>query len=116
MSRLLKIHFNEAKVLINKYFTIFPQIKIFMDEMEKFVIQNKYALSPLDKRRIDFSMIDWDNSGLVAHVKNQAKNFPFQGCGASVTKLALVRIAKRIKDEKINAKLINVIHDKFCCV
>ena len=37
---------------------------------------------------------------------------PFQGAGASVTKLALCRIRRRINEQKLDAKLVNVIHDE----
>jgi len=84
-----------------------------MDDVVEQVQVNKYAVSPLDKRRVDLFGIDWENKAMVAHAINQSKNLPFQGTGASTTKLALVRLNNRIKKSKYNAKIVNAIHDEI---
>ncbi len=109
----LKISFSDARTLMNKYFIIFPKVKVFMDKMVKHVTENHHAISPLDNRRLDLNGIDWNNKALVAHAINQAKNLPFQGAGASTIKLALVRLSNRIKKNKYNARIINAIHDEI---
>ena len=109
----LKISIGEAKSLIDKYFKAFPKIKKLMDKLTYDAKQTKIALSPLDGRQIDLSGIDWDNSGYAAHALNQAKNLPFQGCGASVTKLALCYIDDAITKFSYDARIVNVIHDEI---
>lgn len=111
----LSISIGEAKRLMRKYFDTFPTIKDLLDKLEKEAMENKYAYSPLDGRKRIFSGIDWDHGGKVAHMKNIAKNQPFQGAGASVTKLALCRMKKAIDAHNWDAKLILTVHDKFCC-
>lgn len=103
----------EAKKLLNKYFKAFPKIKELIDELAEFAEKNKYALSPLDKRRRDLSDFDWDNPRHAGHAMNIAKNLPFQGCGASTTKFSLVKIRSQIKKTGLRAKLVNVIHDEI---
>ncbi len=107
----LDITLAEAKALMRTYFKTFPSIKKLMDELVEQVKLNRYTFSPLDKRRMDVSHIDWDNNAEVSHVVNEAKNMPFQGCGASTTKLALIKINNNIKLQKWDAKIINVVHD-----
>ncbi len=111
----LKISFKEAKSLINKYFKVFPTIKQTLDKFVKMAMENKYAYSPLDGRRRIFSGVDWDHSGKVSHLKNVAKNMPFQGAGASVTKLALCWMKREIDKMGWDAKMILTVHDRFCC-
>jgi len=108
----LNISTDEAKTLMVKYFRTFPRIKKTLDQLVQYAKKNKYAYSPLDKRRRDLSTFDWDNNRQVAHALNISKNLPFQGAGASTTKLALCRIKKRIEDSNYDAKLVNVIHDE----
>jgi DNA polymerase-1 len=84
-----------------------------MDNLVKDAKKTKIALSPLDGRQIDLSGIDWDNKGYVAHALNQAKNLPFQGCGASITKLALCYISKKFRENALDAKIVNVVHDEI---
>ncbi len=103
----------EAKKLMNKYFATFPSIKRALDNFVKDAKKNHYALSPLDGRRRDLSTFDWDNSKEVAHAMNIAKNLPFQGAGASVTKLAMCRLKRVFDKEGWDARIINVIHDEI---
>lgn len=44
---------------------------------------------------------------------NIAKNLPFQGAGASVTKLAMCRLKRKFDAKGYDAKIINVIHDEI---
>jgi len=113
LSAQLKIPYADARNLMNRYFAVFTKVKNLMDSLVEQVLQNKYAISPLDKRRVDFGNTDWDNKASVAHVVNQSKNLPFQGAGASTTKLALVRLNKRIAKNGYNAKIVNAIHDEI---
>lgn len=84
-----------------------------MDSLVNKMKKSKIAVSPLDGRFIDFSGIDWDNGGMVAHAINQAKNLPFQGAGASTTKKALILIDKEIKSRQLDARIVNCIHDEI---
>ena len=108
----LNITTDEAKDLMKRYFKTFPKIKYTLDQLSNFARRNKYALSPLDKRRRDLSTFDWDNGRQVAHAINISKNLPFQGAGASTTKLALCRIKKALDSGGYDAKIVNVIHDE----
>jgi DNA polymerase-1 len=113
LSSQLKISMEEAKELIAKYFKVFPKVKQLMDNLSNTARRTKMAVSPLDGRQIDLSAIDWDDKGYVAHALNQAKNLPFQGTGASVTKLALCYINKRLKANNFDADIVNVVHDEI---
>jgi DNA polymerase-1 len=111
LAATLSINLYEARKLMKKYFITFPYIKNLMDDLSEAVEHNRYTYSPLDHRRMDVSHIDWDNKGEVSHAINEAKNMPFQGCGASTTKLALVKISNNIKIHKWDARIVNVVHD-----
>jgi len=109
----LKITKEEAKELMDKYFKTFPDIKKLMVQLTNNAKKSKCAISPLDGRQIDLAAIDWDNNGIMAHALNQAKNLPFQGCGASITKLALCYINDKLKKYDNKAYIVNVIHDEI---
>jgi len=113
LSTQLKISYDDAKGLLDRYFIVFKNVKKFMDSVVSQVKANKYAYSPLDGRRVYLDDIDWDNKAVVAHAINQAKNLPFQGGGASTIKLALVRLNNRIVKNNYNAKIVNAIHDEI---
>lgn len=109
----LGITWQEAKDLMNRYFQKFPAISDTLDRFEEQVLETHIAVSPLDGRIVDLSSIDWDNPKHVAHAKNQAKNLPFQGAGASVTKLALCQIMREVVKGQYDAKLLVTVHDEI---
>lgn len=113
LSLNLNISIQKARNLMNKYFATFPAIKKTLDDLTKDARRNKYALSPLDGRRRDLTTFDWDDSRQVAHAFNIAKNLPFQGCGASTTKLAMCKLKNLFDKKKYDAKIINAIHDEI---
>lgn len=113
LAKTLSITLPQARQLIGKYFKVFRYIKQTMSDLESQAKDTKIALSPLDKRQSDLTHFDWDNPREAGHAINISKNLPFQGTGASTTKLALCRIKRKLDDNNYNAKLINVVHDEI---
>jgi len=113
LSENLEITYDKARTLMDKYYRTFPQIKNLLDQLVVEARKSHVAVSPLDKRQRDLTTFDWYNRREVAHALNITKNLPFQGAGASVTKKALCYIRKEINDRKLDAKLVNVIHDEI---
>lgn len=113
LGNTLKIPIDEAKALMKKYFQIFPSIKKLMDTFVNRLLETKVAYSPLDHRRRDLSNADWDNPKSVAHAKNISKNLPFQGAGATITKLAMCKLRRAFLDLNLDAKIILTVHDEL---
>jgi len=101
LGKNLGLDLDGAKKLIKLYFKTFPKIKYTLDNLVADATKNKYNYSPLDKRRVDLSHVDWDNKGEVAHAMNEAKNLPFQGAGASTTKKALCLLKAEIDKKRL---------------
>lgn len=113
LARQLGITYHEAKQLMSTYFNKFPNIKDTLDIFVGNVLNTHIAVSPIDNRRVNLQSIDWDNPGHVAHAKNQAKNLPMQGGGATVMKLALCLIRDKIKANNYDADLLVTVHDEL---
>jgi len=113
LANQLNIPFKEAKQLQYNYFRNFPRIKALMKSFAAEALSKNYAYSPLDHRREDLSNLDFDNGKSRRHAENIAKNFPFQGAGASITKLALYKVYDALKEVKLDAYLVNVVHDEI---
>ena len=45
--------------------------------------------------------------------KRMAMNTPIQGTAADIIKIAMIRVANRIKSEKLGAKMIIQVHDEL---
>ena len=53
------------------------------------------------------------NKNLQAFGERVARNMPVQGTAADIIKIAMVRVANRIKAEKLDAALILQVHDEL---
>ncbi|MBC8551461.1 MAG: hypothetical protein H8D23_17590 [Candidatus Brocadiales bacterium] len=113
LSKTLEIEPTEAKQLLNKFFTSFPKIKLFLEERERITKNLKCAVSPLDGRLRDLGNIDWDDWRKRGHALNIGKNHPIQGASASITKLAMIKIQNYIEDNNKQAMIVAVIHDEI---
>ena len=113
LAKKLNISKQAAKKLLARFWATFPKIKEMLDKLVKHAKTNGYAYSPLDGRRLYMLQTDWAVSGEASHASNQAKNLPFQGGNATITKIALTNIRLRLKEKGYQAKLINVVHDEI---
>ena len=54
----------------------------------------------------------------ISVLKRSCSNFPIQGSCASITKLAAIYFDKYLTENNLHSKckIVNLIHDRFCCV
>jgi DNA polymerase I len=110
LSLTAKITIQEAKQLLNKYWTLFPNIKEFFDNFVEETIQNKCIRSPYDDRLRWIEGFDLDAKKDLARIRNMSMNFPMQSGNASITKIALTELKKQLDLLKYDAKIIATIN------
>ncbi|MBQ0058208.1 MAG: DNA polymerase I [Bacteroidales bacterium] len=108
----LNIPRSEAKELIDGYFETYPRIKEYMDES---IARAREAgsVETLFGRKRMLPDIYSANATVRGYAERNAINAPIQGTAADIIKIAMVRIARRIKREKLNAKLLIQVHDEL---
>ena len=57
--------------------------------------------------------INSKNPALRGFSERVAMNMPIQGTAADIIKLAVIRVYRRLKEEKLNSKLILQVHDEL---
>ena len=103
----------EAEEFLNSYFSKFPEIKVYMDRTIKFCRKSGYV-SNIFGRKSHFININDKNYNVRNFQERAAINAPIQGSAAEIMRLAMIRIDKKLKEQKLNkTKMLLQIHDEL---
>lgn len=102
----------EAKTIINQFYTIYPEIKKYFDDVINFATENGYVKTLFNRRRY-ISEIQSDNHQTREFGKRAAMNAPIQGTAADLIKIAMIEIDKKIKENHLKSCLVLQIHDEL---
>ena len=108
----LGIDLEEARTIINSYFTRFPNVNQYMADAIAFANQNKYVTTILNRRRY-IPEIDSSNHNIRQNAERIAINATIQGSAADLIKLAMIQIQKRIVTEKLHSRMMLQVHDEL---
>ena len=102
----------EANAFLKNYLAAFPNVSGYMDKTIADAKANGYV-STLFGRRRTLPELASTNFNVRASGERMARNTPIQGTAADVIKLAMVRVWKRLRDEKMASRLILTVHDEL---
>jgi len=112
LAKTLKIENFEARNFISSYFKEYPEVKSYMDENVAFAKTNGYAKTLLGRKRY-IRELSSANYNLRQFGERVAMNMPLQGSSADIIKLAMLGVAKRLKEENLKSELILQVHDEL---
>lgn len=112
LAERLHIPQKEARELITDYFAGFPKISQYLSETMDFARQNGYVETLLGRRRY-IKDINSANAILRKAAERNAINAPIQGTAADLIKIAMVRIAREIKKQKLDCRMVLQVHDEL---
>ena len=112
LSKQLKCSVNEAKDFINAYFSRFPRIRDYMEDIKQKLDIDGYV-ETLFNRRIYINGSDSKNQRLRGFAERQAINAPIQGTAADIIKLAMVQIHKNLSDYVDEVSMLMQVHDEL---
>ncbi len=112
LAQRLNIPRDEAKMLIDGYYTTFPQVRDYIDRSIAQAREKGYVTTVYGRRRM-LPDINSRNAVVRAFSERNAINAPIQGTAADVIKLAMVRIYRRFEQEGIQSKMILQVHDEL---
>ena len=112
LSQRLKVPRKEAADLIDTYFKLYPRVKDFMESSIAKAREKGYAETVLGRRRI-LRDISSRNATARQSAERDAINTPIQGSAADLIKIAMVRVDRAFKAEKLRAKMVLQIHDEL---
>ena len=102
----------EAKKMIDGYFKTYPGVAKYMEEIVAKAKEDGFVTTIFGRRRY-LPEITASNGMLRAFGERVARNMPIQGTAADIIKIAMIRVYNRLKEEKVDAKLILQVHDEL---
>ena len=112
LAQRLHLSRSAAKELIEGYFASFPAIRSFIDGSIAFARENGYVETLFGRRRY-LPDITARNATVRALAERNAVNAPIQGTSADIIKLAMIGVAKRLREEGLKSRMVLQIHDEL---
>ena len=103
---------SEAKSLIDGYFLTYPKVRDYMDESIRLCRERLYA-ETIFHRRCHLPDIMSGNAVVRGYAERNAINAPIQGSAADIIKVAMIRVARRMKQEGVKSRMILQVHDEL---
>lgn len=112
LSQNLDITRAEAAKFIEQYFAVFQGVRRYMDDIVKTAKRDGYVTTLLARRRY-LPDINASNYNLRSFAERTAMNTPIQGTAADIIKLAMVRMAESLTEEKLQSRMLLQVHDEL---
>ena len=112
LSERLGVSRAEAKELIDGYFMSFPGVKDYIDTTIENARRDGYVETLLHRRRY-LPDINSRNAKVRGYAERNAVNAPIQGTAADIIKIAMVKIADRLKREGLKTEMLLQVHDEL---
>lgn len=112
LSQDLNISRKEANEYIERYFATYPGIKKYLDGNVAFAKEKGYVTTMYGRIR-PIPELSSSNFMQRSFGERAAMNSSIQGTAADIIKIAMVRVSRRLREEKLESRLILQIHDEL---
>jgi DNA polymerase-1 len=102
----------QAKKYISDYLAKYPKVNEFMERTVDDAMKTGCVTTMFGRKR-RIPELSSSNKMLQAAGKRIAMNTPVQGTAADLIKIAMVNVYRRLREEKLDARLILQVHDEL---
>lgn len=102
----------EAQQFIDDYFEAFPGVRQYLDGTIERAREEGYVQT-LSGRRRPLEDLSSSNHNRRKAAERMATNTPIQGTAADIIKVAMVRLAERLADSELGARMVLQVHDEL---
>jgi DNA polymerase-1 len=115
LSQQLGVTRAEAQAFIDEYFTLYPQVKAFIEATKAQAHEQGYVTTLYGRRRNLAEGLNASNKSMREFAERAAFNTPLQGGAADVMKAAMLALAHRLKQANASpyARLLLQVHDEL---
>ncbi len=112
LSENISIPMEQAKIYKERYFAHYPKVKEYMEEIVEFCRKHGFVQTLMGRLR-PIPDIKARNFNARSFAERTAINTPVQGSAADIIKLAMLRVDKALREQKLSARLILQVHDEL---
>ena len=112
LSKDLGIGQKEARNYIEGYFAQYPGVSVWMETVIAEVMATGYVATLWGRKRYIPTIFE-KNRVLHEEAKRMAVNTKVQGTAADIMKLGMIEIARKFKEQNLDAQILLQIHDEI---
>ncbi|ABK62148.1 DNA polymerase I [Clostridium novyi] len=112
LSKDINVSRKEAKEYIDTYFSRYPNVKKYIDEIISKAEVDGFVTTILNRKRY-IPEIQSRNKIVRGFGERLAMNTPIQGSAADIIKLAMVEVYNELKNRNLKSTLILQVHDEL---
>lgn len=112
LSKDIGVSMTKASEYIRAYLSKYSGIAHYMDKTVAKARHDGYVETMFGRRRY-IKELAAKNKNLQSFGERVAKNTPIQGTAADIIKIAMIRVYNRLRESKLDAKLILQVHDEL---
>lgn len=112
LAQRLEIPRKEAADIIEAYFTQYPNIKKYMNDIVDGAREKGFVETVKGRRRY-IRDINSQNHTVRGFAERNAINAPIQGSAADMIKIAMIEVHKAMKKAELKSKMILQVHDEL---
>ncbi|WP_102335702.1 DNA polymerase I [Salimicrobium jeotgali] len=112
LSQSLGVSRKDAQIYIDAYFKSYPKVKEYMEDTVRQAREEGYVETLMNRRRYlpDMNSRNFNRRNAA---ERTAMNTPIQGTAADIIKKAMIDMAARLKEEKLEATMLMQVHDEL---
>ncbi len=112
LSEDLHISMAQAREYIASYFAAYGGIDAYLKDVVTEAKELGFVTTLFGRRRY-IPELKMQNKNMQHFGERVAMNSPIQGTAADIIKIAMIRVAKRLEDEGLDARLVLQVHDEL---
>ena len=112
LGQTLHIPMAEAQEMIDRYYTAYPKVRQYLDDVVAQAHEDGYATTMFGRKR-HIPELRSSNVNLRHFGERTAMNHPMQGSAADIIKLAMIQVNKRRREEGLHAHMVLQVHDEL---
>ncbi|MBN1230674.1 MAG: DNA polymerase I [Anaerolineales bacterium] len=113
LTRTTDLTLAEAEEFVKAYFTQFPGVKSYLDNIRKTVVENEYVETLFGRKRYFHGLSQQKNYNIRQQYEREAINAPVQGTAADIMKQAMLNVDKALKVSGLEVKILLQVHDEL---